>query len=80
MEGVTVTDEQIREVIRNTPISKIESTISEYIHDSRNREIARRKLVNGEAYEPLSEAFDLTPGQVKNIIRKARRIIFEHLK
>lgn len=79
MEGLTAPDKYIREVIKNTPISKIDHAISEYIHDARNREIARRKIIEGEPYEPLSEAYSLTPGQVKNIIRKARRIIFEHL-
>ena len=79
MEGLTVTDKYIREVIKNTPISKIDHAISEYIHDARNREIARRKIIENEPYEPLSESYSLTPGQVKNIIRKARRIIFEHL-
>ena len=79
MEGLTAPDKYIREVIKNTPISKIDHAISEYIHDARNREIARRKIIENEHYEPLSESYSLTPGQVKNIIRKARRIIFEHL-
>ena len=77
MEGLT--DKEIREIIRKTPISKIEEIISEYIHDARNQEIARRKIIRNEPYEPLSAAFRLTPGQVKNIIRKARRTICEHL-
>ena len=80
MEGLTATDREIREVIKKAPISKIETAISEYIHDRRNQEIARRKIIDGEPYEPLSEYFRLTPGQVKNIIRQARRIIYEHLE
>ena len=79
MEGTNVTDEQIREVIKRTSISTIDNLIGEYIHDARNREIARRVLVDGEHYEPVSIAANLTPGQIKNIIRKARRTIFEHM-
>lgn len=79
MEGITVTDVEIRAVIARTPISKIEEAISEYIHDARNRDIARKKIIHNEPYEPLSEEYSLTPGQVKNIIRKARRVIYEHI-
>lgn len=79
MEGSNVTDAQIREVLSKTPISTIDYLIGEYIHDSRNRAIARSVLVDGEHYEPVSIAVNLTSGQIKNIIRKARRIIFEHL-
>lgn len=80
MEGSTVSDAEIRKAIENASISRIEAAISEYIHDRRNREIARRKILDGEPYEPLSESYGLTPGQVKNIIKKARRIIYEHLE
>ena len=80
MEGITATDLEIREVIKNAPISKIERAISEYIKSERNREIARAKIIRGDGYEPIAEAYRLTPGQVKNIIKKARRIIYEHLE
>ena len=80
MEGSSVSDAEIRAAIKNASISRIEAAISEYIHDRRNREIARRKILDGEPYEPLSESYGLTPGQVKNIIKKARRIIYEHLE
>lgn len=80
MEGITVSDEYIRKVIRKAPISKIDTAIREYIHDSRNREIARRKIMENESYESIAEFYRLSPGQVKNIIKKARRTIFEHLE
>ena len=78
MEGFT--DAEIRAVIRNTPISRLDEAIREYIHDARNQEIARKKIIRNEPYEPIAERYNLTPGQVKNIIRKARRTIFEHLE
>ena len=80
MEGFTVTDAEIREVIKKTPISIISTAISEYIHDARNREIAHRKIVQNEPYEAIAGIYGLTPTQIKNIIRKARRTIYEHLQ
>lgn len=79
MEGKPVSDQEIREVISKTPISVLDHLIGEYIHDSRNQEIARRKILQNEKFEPLSVEFDLTAKQCRNIIKKARRIIFEHL-
>lgn len=79
MEGITVTDEYIRQVIKETPSSVLDHLIGEYIHDARNQEIARRKLLKNEKFEPISVDYDLTEKQCRNIIKKARRIIFEHL-
>ena len=79
MEGSTVTDAEIREAIDKAPASRIDFLIGEYIHDERNQRIARAKLIRNEKFEPLSESVDLTPKQCRNIIRKARRIIYEHL-
>lgn len=79
MKGLTVSDAEIREVIAKTPASRIDYLIGEYIHDERNQKIARAKLLRNEKFEPLSESVDLTPKQCQNIIRKARRIIYEHL-
>ena len=80
MEGITATDKQIREVIEHTPISILDYLIGEFIHDERNQQIARRKIIKNEKFEPLSAAFELTPKQCRNIVKKARRIIFEHLE
>ncbi len=80
MEGSTVSDEYIREVIKETPISVLDHLISEYIHDERNQEIARRKIIKNEKFEPLSVDYGLTSKQCRNIIKKVRRIIYEHLE
>lgn len=80
MEGKPVSDQEIREVISKTPISVLDHLISEYIHDARNQEIARRKIIKNEKFEPLSADFNLTAKQCRNIIKKARRIIYEHLQ
>lgn len=72
-----ISDKEIREVLAHTPKSVLAWAIDEYIHDERNQEIARGKLIKNIKIEPLSEYYDLTPGQVKNILRKARRTIYE---
>ena len=80
MEGITVTDKYIREVIKETPISVLDHLISEYIHDERNQEIARKKIIKNEKFEPISVEYGLTAKQCRNIVKKARRTIFEHLE
>lgn len=79
MEGITVTDEEIREVIEHTPISVLDNLISEYVHDERNQDIARRKIIKNEKFEPISASYELTSKQCRNIVKKIRRIIYEHL-
>ena len=74
------TDQEIREAIENTPIKILDELIGEYIHDARNQEIARRKIIRNEKFEPLSVDFELTAKQCRNIVKKARRIIYEHLQ
>lgn len=78
MEG-PITDKEIREILNHTEKSRIATIIDEFIHDERNQEIARRKIIKNHRYEPLSEEYKLTPRQCKNIIKKARRTIYEHL-
>ena len=70
---------EIREMIDRCPASVLESIISEYIHDARNREIIKRKLLQGVAYEPLSEAYGITPRQCFNIVKAGKQVIVDHL-
>lgn len=74
------TTAQIKKIIKGRPVSEIERIIDEYIHDSRNREITRRKLLHNEAYEPISERYGLTPRQTFNIVRDCCRIIVQHIQ
>lgn len=50
--------------------------IDEYIHNERNREILKRKLTDGITYEKLAEEFDMSVGQVKNIVYKSKDKLF----
>lgn len=45
----------------------------------RNREIIRQRLIEGTAYEPLAEQFDISVRQCKNIVYKMQEIVFRHL-
>ena len=45
----------------------------------RNREITKRKLIDGITFELLAEEFDLSVRQTKNIVYECNDKIFQHL-
>ena len=59
--------------------SQIMAVIDEYIHSERDRNILKRRLVDGIYFEPLAEEFDLSVRQVKNIVDKGTKTILKHL-
>ena len=60
--------------------SLIRHIIDEYIHSERDRKILKRRYIDGIHIEPLSEEFELTPKQIRNIILKHEAVLFKHLK
>lgn len=48
--------------------TEIINLINEYIHSERDREIMKRRLVDGICYEPLAEEFNLSTVQTKRIV------------
>ena len=48
--------------------SQIERLIDEHIHNERNRQILKRRLIDGVCFEPLAEEFGLSVRQVKRIV------------
>lgn len=63
--------------------SQVEYVIDEWIigkNAERNRKILKRRLIDGICYEPLSEEFDLSVQQIKNIVYKYEKIIFSKIK
>lgn len=48
--------------------SEIIELINEYIHSERDRELMKRRLVDGIHLEPLSEEFELSTVQTKRIV------------
>lgn len=59
--------------------SEITEIINEYIHNERNRKLLLRRYIDGITLESLSEEFDLSVRQVKNIIYGNEDVIFKHL-
>lgn len=66
--------------------SHINQTIDEYINyvncganAERNREIIRRRLIDGVLFEPLAEEFDISVDQCQDIVKRMRKIVFRNL-
>lgn len=65
----------------NLSRSEIENLIDEWIvgrNAERNRAILKRRLLDGVTYEKLSEEFDLSVRQVKNIVYRCGDKLFLH--
>lgn len=60
--------------------SQIATAIDEYIHSERDRQILKRRFIDGICYEPLAEEFGLSVERVKKIVYKANDILFKHLE
>jgi len=61
--------------------SELDSLITEWIigkNAERDRAILRRRLFDGITFEKLSEEFDLSVRQTKNIVYKCERKIYNH--
>ena len=70
-------------MIEDVSRTQIEFAIDEWItgkNAERNREILRRRLIDGICYEPLSEEFDLSVQQIKNIVYKYEKIVFSKIE
>ena len=59
--------------------SQIKALIDEHVLSERDREILKRRLVDGICFEPLAEEFGLSVRQVKAIVYKASVILFAKL-
>jgi AraC-like DNA-binding protein len=60
--------------------SQIRELIADIIHSERDRDILERRLVDGITFERLSEEFQMSPRQIKNIVRKSESILFSYLE
>ena len=60
-------------------INELTALIDEWIKSERNRQIVKRRLLDGIRYEPLAEEFDMSVRQIKNIVYKSEEILFRHL-
>lgn len=60
------------------PRSELEILINEWILKKRDREILKRRLLDGLTYEALAEEFELSVRQTKSIVYKAEDKLFNH--
>lgn len=67
-------------MIVNVPRPVIEHLIDDWILKERDRQILKRRLLDGVCFEPLAEEFDLSVSQVKRIVYKGSDRIFSHLE
>ena len=59
--------------------SQMMALIEEYVHVSRDREILKRRLIDGIVFDRLAEEFDMSTRQIKNIVYKAEEQLFKHV-
>ena len=58
--------------------SEVRNKIDELIHSERNRDLLKRRLIDGLTYERLAEEFDMSVRQVKNIIYKEQEKVLKY--
>lgn len=63
----------------NLSRSEIIYLIDEWIFSARNREILKRRLLDGMTYEELAEEFHLSTQSVKAIVYKNKETILSHI-
>jgi len=59
--------------------SEIAEAIDECIHSERDRQILKRRLIDGVCFEPLAEEFEISVRQVKRIVYLNQEKVFKHL-
>lgn len=58
--------------------SELKNLIDEWIFREKDREILKRRLLDGITYETLAEEFEMSVRQIKNIVYKSEDILFNH--
>ena len=67
-------------MIKGMSRTEIENIIDEYVLKERDRKILKRRWLDGICYEPLSEEFGLSDRQIKNIVKKHEKILYNFEK
>ncbi len=63
----------------NLSRTEVDHLIDEWIFNERDRQILKRRLLDGRTYEQLAEEFDLSTQRVKTIVYKCQDKLFCHL-
>jgi len=53
--------------------------IDEWVFSARNREILKRRMLDGLTYEELAGEFNLSPQAIKSIVYKNQERVFSHI-
>lgn len=59
----------------NVSNSYIIKLIDEWVHSDRDRQIVKRRWIDGMTYEQLSFEFDLSVSQIKRIIYRNEKVL-----
>lgn len=59
-------------------VSQLRNLIDEWIFSERDRDILKRRLLDGITYERIAEEFNLSVRQTKNIVYKSEIKVFAH--
>lgn len=59
--------------------SQIAYLIDEHIHSERDREILKRRLIDGLIFDELAEEFNLSVRHIKAIVYKQQAILFKYI-
>lgn len=62
------------------PRSEWERLIQEWVLNQRDRDILRRRLLDGIKYADLAAEFDLSIQQVKGIVYRRQEQVFKHVR
>lgn len=62
------------------PRSEWEKLIDEWIFNARNRDILKRRLLDGITLERVAEEFDMSVAQIKNIVNKGLSTISSKIR
>ena len=66
----------MKHILNDISLSELERAIDEWILNERDREMLKRRLVDGITYEALSYEFDLSVRHIKTIVYKAEDKLF----
>ena len=67
------------EKVREYTNSQIAALIDEHIHKERDRELLKRRLIDGICFEPLAAEFDISPRHCKTLVYKLTDKIAKYL-
>ena len=59
--------------------SALSAMIDDWIKNQRDRDLLKRRLIDGVCFEPLAEEFDISVIQCKRIVYKCVQQIVKHM-